>query len=178
MQNQIKNGPEIVRHIEIPNKQEPIVGVNNVTHKIAEFFSNWNGDEDAKMEISVNDMREIADVYIRKARIERQLKEKALEQESCEDCISREAVLAMSDYIGEAPTYSNPYAKLEEVVRVEDINALPSIQPKSEIKPIGYRECSDAMLKMWMDNVLTDGEYYRIMDKLNAKWSKMNEVTK
>ncbi len=45
-----------------------------------------------------------------------------------------------------------------------------------EIKPIGYRECSDAMLKMWMDNVLTDGEYYRIMDKLNAKWSKMNEV--
>ena len=54
----------------------------------------------------------------------------------------------------------------------ENIKAL---QP--EIKPIGYRECSDAMLKMWMDNVLTDGEYYRIMDKLNAKWSKMNEVT-
>jgi uncharacterized protein YehS (DUF1456 family) len=53
----------------------------------------------------------------------------------------------------------------------ENIKAL---QPK--IKPIGYRECSDAMLKMWMDNVLTDGEYYRIMDKLNAKWSKMNEV--
>lgn len=53
----------------------------------------------------------------------------------------------------------------------ENIKAL---QP--EIKPIGYRECADAMLKMWMDNVLTDGEYYRIMDKLNAKWSKMNEV--
>jgi hypothetical protein len=54
----------------------------------------------------------------------------------------------------------------------ENIKAL---QP--EIKPIGYRECSDAMMKMWMDNVLTDGEYYRIMDKFNAKWSKMNEVT-
>lgn len=54
----------------------------------------------------------------------------------------------------------------------ENIKAL-----RPEIKPIGYRECSDAMLKMWMDNVLTDGEYYRIMDKLNAKWSKMNEVT-
>jgi hypothetical protein len=91
-----------------------------VLHKIAEFFSNWDGDENAKMEISVNDMREIADVHTRKALIERQLK---------------------------------------------------------EIKPIGYRECSDAMLKMWMDNVLTDDEYYRIMDKLNAKWSKMNEVT-
>jgi hypothetical protein len=91
-----------------------------VLHKIAEFFQNWDGkNENAKMEISVEDMREIADVYTRKALIERQLK---------------------------------------------------------EIKPIGYRECSDAMLKMWMDNVLTDGEYYRIMDKLNTKWSKMNEV--
>lgn len=48
-------------------------------------------------------------------------------------------------------------------------------QPESEIKPIGYRECSNAMLKMWMDNVLTDGEYNRIMDKLNAKWSRILE---
>ena len=48
-------------------------------------------------------------------------------------------------------------------------------QPESEIKPIGYRECSNAMLKMWMDNVLTDGEYNRIMDKLNAKWEKILE---
>jgi hypothetical protein len=101
-------------------EQEPIIDVSNVPHKIAEFFSNWDGDENAKMEISVDDMREIAFAYSKKARIERQL---------------------------------------------------------TEIKPIGYRECSDAMLKMWMDNVLTDGEYYRIMDKLNAKWSKMNEVT-
>ena len=53
-----------------------------------------------------------------------------LEQEPCEDCISREAVLALSDYVGETPTYSNPYAKLEEVVRVEDIKSLPSVQPK------------------------------------------------
>lgn len=58
----------------------------------------------------------------------------------------------------------------------EFLENLPPVQPKIKIKPIGYRECSDAMLKMWMDNVLTDGEYYRIMDKLNAKWSKMNEV--
>lgn len=98
-------------------EQQPIIDVN-VPHKIAEFFSNWDGDENAKMEISVNDMREIAFVYSKKARIERQL---------------------------------------------------------TEIKPIGYRECSDAMLKMWMDNVLTDGEYNRIMDKLNAKWSRIAE---
>jgi hypothetical protein len=55
-----------------------------VPHKMAEFFRNWDGDEDAKREISVNDMREIADVYIKKARIERQLKEKALEQQPYE----------------------------------------------------------------------------------------------
>lgn len=43
---------------------------------------------------------------------------------------------------------------------------LPFIQP--EPKPISYMDCSDALLKMWIDNVLTDGEYNRIMDKLNA----------
>ena len=36
-----------------------------------------------------------------------------------------------------------------------------------EIKPIDYQDCANAMLKMWMDNVLTDGEYNSIMDKLN-----------
>lgn len=42
----------------------------------------------------------------------------------------------------------------------------PTAQP--EAKEIGYAECANAMLKMWIDNVLTDGEYNRIMDKLNA----------
>lgn len=36
-----------------------------------------------------------------------------------------------------------------------------------ERKPIEYKECANAMLKMWMENVVTDGEYYKIMDKLN-----------
>ena len=49
---------------------------------------------------------------------------------------------------------------------IETIKKLPYAQPK--IKPIEYRDCANAMLKMWIDNVLTDGEYYRIMDKLNA----------
>ena len=35
------------------------------------------------------------------------------------------------------------------------------------VKPISYKHCADAMLKMWMEGILTDGEYYRIMDKLN-----------
>ena len=41
-----------------------------------------------------------------------------------------------------------------------------------EPKEIGYGECANAMLKMWIDNVLTDGEYNRIMDKLNKHWGK------
>ena len=48
----------------------------------------------------------------------------------------------------------------------QTILALPSARP--EAKEIGYVECANAMLKMWIDNVLTDGEYNRIMDKLNA----------
>lgn len=32
---------------------------------------------------------------------------------------------------------------------------------------ITYQNCADALLMMWMDNILTDAEYNRIMDKLN-----------
>ena len=42
-----------------------------------------------------------------------------------------------------------------------------------EHKPINYKDCVNAMMMMWRKNVLTDGEYYRIMDKLNK--SKMCE---
>ena len=34
---------------------------------------------------------------------------------------------------------------------------------------IGYLDCSNALLKMWIDNVLTDGEYKRIADRLNNR---------
>lgn len=43
-----------------------------------------------------------------------------------------------------------------------------------ETKEIGYTDCAFAMLKMWMDKVVTDGEYIRIMDKLNAMEMKEN----
>ena len=48
----------------------------------------------------------------------------------------------------------------------EWVDKQPTIELK--IKPISYTDCANAMLKMWMINVVTDGEYYRIMDKLNA----------
>lgn len=54
------------------------------------------------------------------------------------------------------------------------IQNAPTIQP--EPHEIGYDDCANALLKMWMDDVLTDGEYYRIADKLNKKWGK-KEVT-
>lgn len=38
-----------------------------------------------------------------------------------------------------------------------------------EAKTISYEDCANAMLYMWMEDILTDGEYNRIMDKLNAK---------
>lgn len=53
-----------------------------------------------------------------------------------------------------------------------DLDKVPPVTPKQpECHEIGYRECADAVLKMWMDNVLTDGEYNRIINKLNAKWA-------
>ena len=37
----------------------------------------------------------------------------------------------------------------------------------TEPQEIGYDQCANAMLKMWIDDVVTDGEYNRIMDRLN-----------
>jgi len=72
------------------------------------------------------------------------------------DTISRQAAIdALSQY---------PFEKVVNCVSI--IEELPSAQP--EVKEIGYAECANAMLKMWIDNVLTDGEYNRIMDRLNA----------
>lgn len=83
------------------------------------------------------------------------------------DLISRQAAIAVadsSDYVG---------LSVDDVKKVTDevvkgLMRLPSAQP--EVRPIDYQDCSNAMLKMWMDNVVTDGEYNRIMDKLNAHW--------
>jgi len=44
-----------------------------------------------------------------------------------------------------------------------------------EVEPISYQDCANAMMKMWIDNVITDGEYNRIMDKLNAHWMSQED---
>ncbi len=84
------------------------------------------------------------------------------------DLISRQAALdAIKALWDDAPTAQHVSAMFD----CEDaIQALPPAQPEQH--EIGYSECADAMLKMWIDNVLTDGEYGRIMDKLNAHWTE------
>lgn len=89
-----------------------------------------------------------------------------------DDTISRQAAIRW------VKTECNPYGKptldFESGKKViEHLEQMPSAQP--EIKPIEYLDCANAMLKMWMDNVVTDGEYNRIMDKLNAHWRMKNE---
>ena len=51
---------------------------------------------------------------------------------------------------------------------IDLLMSLPSVEPERE--RINYQYCSNAMLFMWLDEVVTDSEYNRIMDKLNAHW--------
>ena len=89
--------------------------------------------------------------------------------EDRQDLIQRQAVLDAFDCsISGVPVESVKYVSEYADKMMSRINALPSVEP--EIKPIEYRYCAYAMLRMWMDKVVTDSEYKRIMDKLNAHW--------
>ena len=71
----------------------------------------------------------------------------------------------------EPEDWGNPYKALVHITGIwAEIDNAPTIEP--EIKPIDYRDCANAMMRMWMDDVVTDGEYNRIMDKLNAHWKR------
>jgi hypothetical protein len=86
------------------------------------------------------------------------------------DCINRQAAIeALCDEYCGGRQDCKHYPKCENLKAIQN---LPSAQP--EIKPIEYRDCANAMLEMWMDNVVTDEEYNRIMDKLNAHWRMEN----
>ena len=85
------------------------------------------------------------------------------------DLINREAAI---DALGEEPLVwydgEDELAERNQWRRdVDAIKAVPPAQPEIEPADIDYYYCSNAMLKMWIDDVLTDGEYNRIMDKLN-----------
>lgn len=54
------------------------------------------------------------------------------------------------------------------------IESIPTADVVERDHEITYMDCAKAMMKMWIDKVLTDGEYNRIMDRLNAQ---MEEIT-
>lgn len=71
-----------------------------------------------------------------------------------------------------------PLPELEEnMMGGSNVPKQPNVppMPEEEVKPITYQDCCNALLMMWMDEVLTDGEYYRIADKLNAHELKERE---
>ena len=104
-------------------------------------------------------------------------------QEAAGDTISRQAAIDAVEFgITYAKAINKSTGEVKELFKegnkalneaVERLKELPPAQP--EVKQIGYQECANAMLKMWMDKVITDGEYNRIMDKLNSYWRRTDE---
>jgi hypothetical protein len=95
-----------------------------------------------------------------------------VDSKNSSDCISKQAAYIAMVEKGQA---SKRYKLGEEwelngaEIR-EALETVPSIQPEPEVKPISYQDCSNALLKMWMENVLTDGEYRRISGKLEERF--------
>ena len=83
------------------------------------------------------------------------------------DCVSRQAAIDALTELRKKTVASDSF-RLGIYYSIEEIKNVPSAQ--LDPQEIGYWECSNALLKMWIDNVLTDGEYYRIADKLNTYW--------
>lgn len=75
-----------------------------------------------------------------------------------DDYIRREDAIRLAEQ-GQVQGFPWQFQKL---LRLPSADVVPT-----EPQEIGYDQCANAMLKMWMDNVVTDGEYNRIMDRLN-----------
>ena len=52
---------------------------------------------------------------------------------------------------------------------------LVEIPDNGKVREIGFAECANALLKMWIDNVVTDDEYNRIVSKLNKYWTERGD---
>lgn len=57
---------------------------------------------------------------------------------------------------------------------VDCINMIKEIEPVPETRPYSYEYCVNAMLVMWMEDILTDSQYFGIMEKLNksVEWNE------
>ena len=60
--------------------------------------------------------------------------------------------------------------------KIKDIPTSPLLE-NVPCKPISYEDCANALLMLWMENILTDGEYSKIMGKLNAKKDAFSKAT-
>ena len=88
-----------------------------------------------------------------------------------EDLISRQAAIDAFGLSEKTRKYGGDHSGYDTRMLYEIQDVLENLPPaEPENKEINYQDCSNAMLRMWMDNVVTDGEYNRIMDKLNAHW--------
>lgn len=87
-------------------------------------------------------------------------------------CVDLDEKVTAQFYDEECEEWTMQTCTIQDVLDsvCDEYTVLPSAQ--LETIPIDYYDCANAMLKMWMDNVVTDGEYYRIMEKLNAHWGK------
>ena len=82
------------------------------------------------------------------------------------DYVSRQYLLNEHDRQHKGP----PGGARKIIVEAPAADVVPT-----EPQEIGYDQCANAMLKMWMDNVITDGEYNRIMDRLNKLYFSGDE---
>ena len=50
--------------------------------------------------------------------------------------------------------------------------AIEALKPK----PVSYQDCADAIMMMWMEKIITDSQYNKIMGRLNKwRWSEDDE---
>lgn len=107
----------------------------------------------------------------------RDIRQSKVDDSVCGMCEYDGAYIGQSgDWCNECPGFEKDDCfKLSDECRKRWMKETKLPPAQSEQHEIGYSECADAMLKMWMDNVLTDGEYSHIMDKLNAHWAERRE---
>lgn len=76
-----------------------------------------------------------------------------------QDLITKEEAIKAA--ISGVDLWDGAFHSAKRAIYIEnEINALPP-------KEIDYQMCADAMMKMWIEKVVTDAEYNKIMDRLN-----------
>jgi hypothetical protein len=102
---------------------------------------------------------------------------KVLEQESCEDCVSRQAVLDMATVI-ETDDYSGN--EIMEVVDTDDIKKLPSVTPVACIATVKFsKEDMRKLVNEKMKDIVVErkkGHWIMTNDYLTAAYESIDYV--